>query len=364
MEPTGEGRERVLIVAEAPGAKEDQKGTQLVGKSGQLLRRHMYDLNWSLDKDCWKTNAVICRPPDNKMQDRYVEYCQPNLLQTIDELKPDVIILLGARSVQSFMGHVWGKEIGGIGRWVGWKIPLQSHNTWVCPTYHPSYLTRKENSAENKVLELWFIRHLKESFNLKDRPWGEVPDYSKEVQVILSSDEAAAYIRRQASRDCPVSFDYETNMLKPDSLNSRIVSCAICWGGKDTIAYPWVGEAVKATQEVLRSSVPKYGANIKFEQRWTKKEFGHGVRKWRWDTMEAAHVLDNRTGITSVKFQAFVRLGLSPWDHHIEPFLKAKGGNTENKIGELKMSELLMYNGMDALVEYKLAEIQMKEMGL
>jgi DNA polymerase len=362
MKPTGEGRKKVLVVAEAPGAKEDERGTQLIGKSGQHLRNCLRELDWSLDKDCWKTNAVICRPPDNKMQDRYVKYCRPNLLQTVDELEPETIILLGARSVQSFIGHEWGKEIGGIGRWAGWKIPLQSRNAWVCSTYHPSYLLR-ENNAEAKVRELWFKKHLQDSLDFSGRPWSSVPTYKDEIQIVLSEDEAASYIRRQASRECPVSFDYETNMLKPDSPKARIVSCAICWGGKDTIAYPWVGKAVKATQEVLRSSIPKYGANIKFEQRWTKKEFGHGVRNWKWDTMQATHILDNRPGISSVKFQAFVRLGLPPWDHHIESFLEDKEGNTENRIDELDMSELLEYNGMDALVEYKLAKIQMKEMG-
>jgi hypothetical protein len=78
--------------------------------------------------------------------------------------------------------------------------------------------------------------------------------------------------------------------------------------------------------------------------------------------MQAAHVLDNRHGITSVKFQAFVRLGVSLWDKDVSPFLEVDGGNQPNRIREVDLRQLLVYNGMDALLEYKLAEIMMKEL--
>src|SRR3990167_7733579 len=65
MPYTGEGRKKILVVAEAPGRKEDEKGTQLIGQDGQLLRQTLKQLDIDLDWDCWKTNAVICRPPNN-----------------------------------------------------------------------------------------------------------------------------------------------------------------------------------------------------------------------------------------------------------------------------------------------------------
>ena len=37
MEPTGNGKRKVLIVGEAPGNEEDRKGIQLIGKSGKRL---------------------------------------------------------------------------------------------------------------------------------------------------------------------------------------------------------------------------------------------------------------------------------------------------------------------------------------
>ena len=96
MPVTGKGRKKILIIAEAPGEKEDLQGVQLIGQSGQFLRRSLRHIGISLDQDCWKTNAVLCKPPDNEGPNNLqIEACRPNLKKTIDDLKPNVIIPLG-----------------------------------------------------------------------------------------------------------------------------------------------------------------------------------------------------------------------------------------------------------------------------
>ena len=119
---------------------------------------------------------------------------------------------------------------------------------------------------------------------------------------------------------------------------------------------------IQATKELLVSDIPKIGFNKKFENRWIKTKLGVDVRNWVWDGMLSAHHLDNRRGITSAKFQAFVRLGMPLWNEHIEPLLKSTDDSGLNRIREIPMRDLLIYNGIDALVEYKIAEIQRKEM--
>ena len=358
MAVTGEGQKGILVVAEAPGKTEDERGVQLVGKAGQELREALSALGCDLDRDCWKTNAVICRPEDNKLNERCIEYCRPNIVKAIDDLNPRVIILLGGAAVRSVIGLEQSK-VGELGRWVGWTIPLQSRNVWLCPTYHPSYLLR----SNSPVLSMWFRKHLEKALGLLGRPWNDVPDYLQQITVEISPEKAAAMIRSATARsDGPIAFDYETDRLKPDHPDAEIVSCAICWEGKKTLAYPWTPETAAATSEVLRSPVPKYGANIKFEQRWTKAKLGHEVKGWRWDCMQAAHVLDCRRGITSVKFQAHVRLGQADWSQKVAPYLKATGGNRKNRIRQVPMRDLLLYNGMDALIEFITAIHQMNEM--
>jgi uracil-DNA glycosylase family 4 len=362
MEPTGEGLERVLVVGEAPGAQEDLEGVQLVGKSGKRLRRELRALGWDLDRDCWKTNAAICRPPGNQIKSTHIESCRPNLNKAIEDLKPEVILLLGGSAVESLIGQDWQKDLGPLGRWVGWQIPSQRINAWICPTYHPSYLERKNDP----VLDLCFRKHLEAALALEGRPWKEVPDWESSVDCFYEPEKAATMIRCFIG-DSPVAFDYETDRIKPDHPDSWIRTCSLS-DGKVTIAYPFDGEAMEATSEFLKSPTPKIGWNLKFEQRWSEKVLKHRVRDWFWDGMIASHVLDNRPGITSAKFQAFAKLGLSSYESAVLPFLKAvgnqQGKNTPNRIRECDLETLLVYNGLDSLVEYKLAELQGKEMGL
>ena len=66
MPVTGEGRKKCLIIAEAPGEEEDFQNTQLVGRAGSLLRGRLEERGLDLDLDFWKTNALACRPPNNR----------------------------------------------------------------------------------------------------------------------------------------------------------------------------------------------------------------------------------------------------------------------------------------------------------
>lgn len=359
MRPTGRGRRGVLVVAEAPGAEEDDRGVQLVGKTGREFRRRLSKIGIDLDRDCWKTNAVICRPPDNKIEERHIESCRPNLIKTVEELRPSVIILLGASAIKSLVTYDWGKKPGRLESWVGWRIPSQRWNAWICPTWHPSFIDRM---SRDKVLGVLFDRHLKNAFELDGPPWTDPPDYESRVKTIKSPGDAAKAIR--GFLDAPMAaFDYETDRLKPDHSDRWLVSCAISDGAR-TIAYPWEGKAVEATREFLRSPVRKIGANIKFEERWTRRVLRCGVKNWHWDTVNAAHTLNNAKGVTSVEFQAYVRLGLPAYGIEVKPYLEAESGNAQNQIRNLGIEKLLFYNGMDALVEYLIAVDQMSEMGI
>lgn len=366
MPVAGSGNCGVLFVGEAPGESEDEQGFPFVGKAGKRLRGVLKRVRFAFDTDGWASNALICRPPRNrKPTSAEVGYCRPNLLRTIKELKPTVIVPLGAAAVSAVVGSVWKEDTGAMGRWAGWCIPCHEFNAWVCPTWHPSYILREDDPVLNRQFE----EHLKAAVAHTDHPWpAGPPNWATDVRRVLDPARAALWLRQAARRnDGAVAWDYETNMLKPDGPDARIVSCAVAWGRAQPercIAFPWHGEAIMAMGELLRSPMPKIASNLKFEDRWTRREFGHRVRGWAWDTMLAAHVLDNRPAITSVKFQAFVRLGVPAWNEKIEPFLKTRGDSTINRIlKEIDIDDLLVYNGLDALLEFRVAVSQIEELG-
>jgi uracil-DNA glycosylase family 4 len=339
-----------------------------VGPSGRLAAEAFRKAGLDFRKDCWITNALICRPPRNQIGDqRRIDYCRPNLLKVLDDLEPEKVVLLGNTAVKSLIGHLWDPDTKELNRWLGWQIPSQKVNAWVCPTYHPSYLLRNER---NPVLGLLFVRHLEAVARLEGRPWKEVPDYASQVDLVYNPAEAARVLDRMREKGGLIAFDYETDRLKPDKKDSTIVCCSVCWRGRKTIAFPWKGEATRAMKDLLASpSCHFIASNMKFEDRWSRR-FGMRVRNWFWDTMLAAHALDNRKGITSIKFQSFVLLGQALWNKHLERALRTpkdkddKSCNAENRIrAGVSWDDLLLYCGLDSLLEYLVARIQMRQAG-
>jgi hypothetical protein len=218
-----------------------------------------------------------------------------------------------------------------------------------------------EGGRDYEVLKLHFKKHLRQATRLKRRPWKSTP--SRDIRIIYEQKQAVWDIQEQLKRKPQmIAFDYETNMLKPDGELARIFSCSVCWDGVETTAFLWSPAVMRAMKKVLFSPIPKIASNIKFEDRWTRRFYGKSPKSWLWDTMLGAHVLDNRSGVTGLKFQSFVVLGEDSYDERLAPYLKARTGVTPNKIQGAPLAELLKYNALDSALEYELALVQMRQM--
>lgn len=352
MPPSGTGKRRILFVGEAPGEREDAQGTQFVGKAGQELRKVLARLKFNLN-DGVITNASICRPPSNNIEDLHIESCRPNLLKAVREHKPRVIILMGASAVKSLMPTERDASVGTITRWVGWKIPSHEHQSWICPTFHPSYVLR----MEDQVVDRMFHDHLKAAIQLEKVPIESpsLEDLKAKVELVRSPRLARLRLRDLARRKGYLAFDYETTGLKPDHPKHRIVSASFCLDGTDTWATMYEDSLRTPLNRVLRSTgLQKIGSNIKFEIRWSLAKLGILPRAWYHDTMLGAHVHDNRSEITSVKFQAFIHFGIADYDAAVEHYFKTDAAGF-NRVHECPPDVLMTYNALDSLLEFMVA---------
>jgi uracil-DNA glycosylase len=360
MKPFGLGRKGILVIAEAPGEHEDEVGRPLVGKAGMRLESGLADRGIDMKRDCWRTNAIICHPPKNKTPNTtQILACQPNLSRTIKQLNPRVILLLGSIAIEGFMRLIGMDEIGySSNNWSGLVIPLQKFNCWVIPTLHPSYLLRKQSPISDRMFDEAILK----CSQVKGRPWRSIPNYEDKVELVYNERQIEAILRDTISHSEITAFDYETNAAKPEYTGADIKTCSLCVDGRKTFAFPLFDNIRADLKAFLRSPVKKVGQNIKFEHRFSKKILKTEPEPWYWDTMLAAHVLDYRTGMTGLKFQTFARFGLLPYDKHIEHLLESEKGDNINRIDQIPMNELLLYNGMDSYFTYRLMLKQKKEM--
>jgi len=150
----GDTKANLLIVGEAPGAKEDELGRPFVGRAGELLTA-MIEKGLQISRqDVYIANIIKCRPPNNRNPEpQEVENCIGYLEKQIDLINPKVILSLGNVSFQNLTGLSIGITKA-RGRWYQYKnIPLLA-------SYHPSYLLRNPSAKKEAYADLLKVKEV------------------------------------------------------------------------------------------------------------------------------------------------------------------------------------------------------------
>lgn len=381
MAVAGDGEKRILIVAEAPGEKEDRRGEPLVGDTGKVLARHLQSLGINMNRDCWKTNAVACRPAKNATPTpKQIELCRPRLFREIERLKPAGIICLGGTALTSLLQHRWlgdGVGLGGVSRWRGHAIPDRDLGCWLCPTFHPAFVLR---SKKDPSVPLIFGRDLEYALShILDKEFPAVRDEKQDLTILRDSEDVYRELERiRMGFDTFIVFDWETTGLRP--LTNKLISCAVATPDCRAISFPVLGLDKKAKDALRRllvaQKIRKGAHHAAFEEWWSREKLGVSVSPWYWDSQLVAHARDNRSYSTSLKYQTYVNFGVADYDSHMKQWLvpspdkkKASGASARNRVMELirqpgGWETLLTYGGLDGIYEMKLALKQMQELGV
>lgn len=372
MKVTGAGKKKALIVAEAPGETEDTRGVQLVGEAGHELRRHLKSLGYDLDRDFWKINSVNCRPPKNRKPTRTeMSYCYPYVQSIIEEMKPKLIILLGGAAVESFYsGPDYGLKDLSITAWRGLAVPDRERNAWVCPTFHPSFLIRNEKDENLKAV---FKEDLKNAFEMIEKPFPELKRLSDVVRIVKTLDEIVEELKEIQQHDI-LSLDYECDTIKPYDGKGKILTASLScddYAIAFPIHYPNIlnKKEIKQLENILvklffkDKRIKKVCHNLKFEDSWTKCVLGTRIYGAIACTMIDTHILDPRGArFTSLKFQSFVRWGVKGYDREMKKYLPSqKSGYDKNRLHEMPIDKLLLYNGADTYLTQRLYRYQCEQ---
>lgn len=370
MEPSGKGEKGLLVIARAPGKTEDRLNKHLMGKDGKRLRRVLKEKGINLDRDARVLHAIACRPPDDQEpQPEQIECCRDRVWKEIETYKPKSILLLGSAALESFLIPRWsGASAEGklnLSKWRGFCIPDREANAWATSTYHPSYIDSRRKRTP--VLEKIWLQDIERAVKALEIPMPVSQDDSKFVEIIKKPRLINYRLRDIANGTFGwASFDYETTGLKPHAEGHKIVTCSFAVTPERAIAFPISPEVEDMTRAVLRNpDINKIAHNLKFEEAWSRVRLGTRVASWGWDSMLAAHVLDNRKFITGLKMQTYINFGVPDYDSRVAPFLNSgsKNANAFNRIFEADMDDLLLYNGLDSIYGFRLAMKQMQEMG-
>jgi uracil-DNA glycosylase family 4 len=313
---------QLMIIGEAPGREEDRLGQPFVGPAGKLLDELLRKAEFDPDK-IYITNAVKCRPPENRAPSLgEIRACAQHLQREIDAVKPQYVLLLGNIPLKSVLNRT------GIMRQRG--RATHHGSCIVMPTVHPAAALYSEANYPVIQFDLRYLRKVMQRGSIpREHALRPLPvDTPSRVDELV---EALTGI---------VSFDIETSpkegsISKKDGLypwNGQVTALGFGTSvGEFTLQiYPpdrtvWNDNDIDA---ILARVIPRLshcfvvGQNIKFDQLWMLVHFGVRIEA-DFDTM-LAHYLLNENHFHDLEYLARQYFNAPAWDIPLE----AKQGAT------------------------------------
>lgn len=150
----------VLLIGEAPGKDEDEKGKPFVGRSGQLLDRMLAQIGLSRQTNIMISNTIYWRPPGNRDPTQgEIAACLPFVERLIQLKRPKLLILAGKSAAHT----VLKREDGVLklrGRRLLAKVDDAGAPVNAMVMLHPAYLLRQPQQkrlawADLLMAEAW-----------------------------------------------------------------------------------------------------------------------------------------------------------------------------------------------------------------
>lgn len=325
----------VMVIGEAPGAREDEEHRAFVGPAGKLLDELMLKLAGLKREDLYITNANKCRPPANRTpKNPEIKTCVEHYLsKELEAVNPDFVLTLGNPALYSMT------KKSGIMKHRGNLYDVNGYT--VFPTVHPAAVLRNPSYASVFTADLLRFGRLVR---------GEKSELTTSVRIV-ANPQHLRWLCGKLAKAKAISYDLETTGLQEWEEGAQIVSIAFTWEAGESAFVPLHHNKTpwRNPQRVLSILKPflertdcKYVAhNGKFDCRWLAAA-GIQVPQVH-DTMLSAHMLDENRA-KSLKVLSQLILGADAYGLGEE----LKDART------IPMKRLAVYNGKDTDYTYRL----------
>lgn len=276
--PEGKLTHGVLLVGEAPGEEEAEKGRPFVGASGVFLDRLISRMVDPLTgtplrrEDFMVANILQCRPPENKLTKMPYEFealrnCSTHLRNFLQKEKNNIkaIVTLGNQPLR------WFTQRWGVDDLRGYVWPSQ----WgpVIGTYHPSYLLRG-NFHLSRIVQHDIMKAIAlargERFEREKR-------YLVDPTIPVFASWVEEYVQQHSTS--PLAFDIETPYgVKDDVLyegkeddvvendpSYNILRCSFSYKPLEAVSIPWVEPYVGLAKRLFATPSWKLVHNQNFD---------------------------------------------------------------------------------------------------
>jgi len=350
----GNPNAKLVLVGEAPGAREEESGTPFVGPAGNLLDECLDDAGISRN-DIYITNVVKVRPPGNKIKDLHligykIEDFIPQLISELQTINPNCVLLFGNTPLEWLTGN------RGIEKYRGSILPCRLTHHKCVASIHPAALLHEAGEGMKSWKDLALIKHdVKRS--LEQSKFPEIRSPARTLEVARNSLDVYRFLERYNNAPFCAS-DVETSKTIP-------ICTSFAFNNWHSISIPLLDKSIPDHDlcEIWKTLAEFYAdcktrliaQNGKFDEKRCR-QIGLKWHDLYFDTMLAWHTLFAEMP----KKLAVISSILTE-----EPYYKDEGSEYDPR--KHNFDRLCLYNAKDSAIEYECFEkelIMLQEEGL
>lgn len=307
----GPPKAKITIIGEAPGSTGSKTGKPFQGQAGQLLRTSLEKVGINPD-ECYITNMVKCRPPDNRSpSSKELKACRPYLEQELKDVSPEFVLLLGATALKLIKKTGITELRGSV---------FHIDGKYYFPCFHPAAILRDPGKQVGFEADLAKFTKLVSGTLETD----------KETEFRFISPETENEFFGELNNANALSFDIETTGLQQHGETFRVNSIGITFDSDSTWVLSinidektrvdslverakWARKIIRKTQRISKEKkIVVIGHNGKFDNMGLMSEVGERFFL-NFDTMLASHIFDENIP-HDLKYLAKVLCGAPDYD--------------------------------------------------
>lgn len=357
--PLGNVRVELMVIAEAPGAVEEQYGRPLIGPTGELFDE-LCEAAGISRSELYITNVVKYRPPNNdfsRLHEIGVDLLEQTtkLWEEIRRVQPNCILALGDKALQATTGKT------GIHNYRGSILKSKDNQYKVVSTFHPANLLYQKARNKGKGLFKYAWKYVMIADFRRALEQSKFKEYKvpqRELKIARNSHDLYKFIKRHDHLHVRVT-DIE-------SINCVPVCIGLAYNGYEAISVPLYSKFAKARisdsshidlcerWQLLADELGKnglVGQNLKYDD---EKCYRVGLQfgDLHSDTLLLEHTLNPELPSKKLHVISSIRTE--------EPYYKEEG--KEFRLGKDDIDQLFLYNARDCVTTFDVHVDQEKEL--
>lgn len=332
MRGSGASSPTYMFVGYNPGAEDDSIGRPMTGHNGRIFWELLAEAGFMRD-EVYVTNATKCASFGEDVRKSDWTSCRPHLVKEINDRKPEIIVAVGAKTVEWLTGR------SGLDRLRRTRLGLSWDQTVPVYSIRQPLALAHVHGEERRAMRASMVQDLaflkqQVRHQLHKQKWEDVCDY-KIAETVEQIDEFLDEVEKQPLIACDLetitrdldapSLDHENGLIQSIGFSwKRGVARAIPMYSRGESSYCWWPDGVVEQKILPRltrifQNIPVFGQNfVQFDQKWIRRF----CNVWRCRTdfdVQSAHYTTSEEGRHDLETIAMELLGVSPWKHEFDP---------------------------------------------